>query len=133
MKKLSVDFSKISDFELSILLAERDIAHFRYERLDQIISEIGQVLGMAESEKPQRPEIDEKVFSSLKFEAQQGQKLGQYEIADKIKNNPEDWQKAYDILKKAGATIKDRVKGQNFTFWLYGDFERIYRQKRREK
>lgn len=132
---MAVDFSRISDFELSLLLAERDIAAYRVERLDEIINKIGESKGFSEAEKqkPKSSEIDEKVFSTLNFESQQGQKLGQYEIADKTKNNPEDWQRGYGILKKSGATIKDRAKGQNFSYWLYGEFERIYRQKRREK
>lgn len=130
---MKIDYSKISDFELSILIANRDIAAYEVERYDEILNKIGEVKGFAEAEKPKESGIDEKVFSCLKFEAQQGQKLGQYEIADKTKNLSEDWQKGYDILKKAGATIKDRAKGQTFSFWLYGDFERIYRQKRREK
>lgn len=132
---MKIDYSKITDFELSLLIAERDTAHFHYERLDQIITEVGQSLGMAEAEKQktQSSEIDEALFSCLNFEAQTGQKLGNYEIADKSKNNLTEWQKAFDILKKLNATIKDRAKGQNFSYWLYGDFERIYRKKRREK
>ena len=132
---MKIDYSKISDFELSILITNRDIAAYKVERYDEILNKIGESKGFSEAEKQksQTTEIDEALFLCLKFEAQTGQKLGNYEIADKTKNNPEEWQKAFDILKKSGATIKDRAKGQNFSYWLYGDFERIYRQKRREK
>lgn len=128
---MCVDYSKISEGEIITILIERDLAAQKVERYDEILNKIGEVKGFAEAEKPKESGIDEKVFSCLKFEAQQGQKLGQYEIADKTKNNSEDWQRGYDVLKKLEATIKDRAKGQNFTFWLYNNFERIYRQKRR--
>lgn len=130
---MKIDYSKISDFELSILIANRDIAAYEVERYDEILNKIGEVKGFAEAEKPKESGIDEKVFSTLKFEPQTGQKLGSYEIADKTKNNSEDWQRGYDVLKKLEATIKDRAKGQNFTFWIYGSFERIYRQQRKAK
>lgn len=135
VKKLSVNYSKISEGEIALILIERDLAAQKVERYDEILNKIGESKGFSEAEKqkPQSPEIDEALFSCLKFEAQQGNKLGDYEIADKTQNNSEDWQKAFDILKKLNATIKDRAKGQNFSYWLYGDFERIYRQKRREK
>lgn len=132
---MSVNYSKISEGEIALILIERDLAAQKVERYDEILNKIGEIKGFSEAEKqkPQSPEIDEALFSCLNFEAQTGQKLGNYEIADKSKNNLTEWQKAFDILKKLNATIKDRAKGQNFSYWLYGDFERIYRQKRREK
>lgn len=135
MKKLSVNYSKISEGEIALILIERDLAAQKVERYDEILNKIGESKGFeeAEKQKQQTTEIDEKVFSTLKFEPQTGQKLGSFEIADKTQNNSEDWQKAYDILKKLNATIKDRAKGQNFSFWLYGNFERIYRQQRKAK
>lgn len=133
VKKLSVNYSKISEGEIALILIERDLAAQKVERYDEILNKIGEVKGFAEAEKPKESGIDEKVFSTLKFEPQTGQKLGSYEIADKTKNNSEDWQRGYDVLKKLEATIKDRAKGQNFTFWIYGSFERIYRQQRKAK
>lgn len=137
MWALSVDYSKITDFELAIILAERDIAAFKIERYDEIINAIGQAKGLLDAEKAKTTRREQAVleenFSQLSFEAQKGQKLGDYEIADKNRNDPTKWLAAYDILKKTDATIMNRYKGQGYTYgyWVYSNFERIYRQKRK--
>ena len=73
-------------------------------------------------------------FTFLKFEAQQGAKLGEYEIAHKQNNLPEKWQSAYSILRNSNATIKDRYYGEGYqySYWLYGE-DKIYRQKLKPK
>lgn len=76
--------------------------------------------------------VNENVFLSLKFEPQQGAKLGIFEVAYKANNEePTDkWTKAYDVLSKSNASIKDRyhAKDYQFSYWLYGE-GKIYRQK----
>lgn len=69
-------------------------------------------------------------FSTLKFEAQQGAKLGDYEIAHKANNIEDKWRSAYNILRNSNATIKDRYHGETYTYsyWLFGE-DKIYRQK----
>ena len=81
-------------------------------------------------EKKQAAAILELTFTALKFEAQQGAKLGAYEIAHKQNNLPDKWQSAYNILRNSNATIKDRYHGEGYqcSYWLYGE-DKIYRQK----
>jgi hypothetical protein len=80
--------------------------------------------------KDQKPVVNEDAFLILKFEPQQGAKLGSYEVAYKANNVADKWTQAYDVLGKANATIKERYhgKGYSFSYWLYGE-GKIYRQK----
>jgi hypothetical protein len=79
--------------------------------------------------------VNEETFLVLKFETQQGIKLGVFEVAFKAnKDNPADkFTLAYDVLTTANATIKDRYHSKEyaFSYWLYGT-DKIYRQKRKE-
>jgi hypothetical protein len=86
------------------------------------------------AEKKQAAAVLELNFTTLKFEAQQGAKLGEYEIAFKQNNLQEKWQSAYNILRNSNATIKDRYHGEGYqySYWLYGE-EKIYRQKLKPK
>jgi hypothetical protein len=85
-------------------------------------------------ETKQTAAVQEITFSTLKFEAQQGAKLGEYEIAYKQSNLQDKWQSAYNILRNSNATIKDRYYGEDYqySYWLYGE-DRIYRQKLKPK
>ena len=86
------------------------------------------------AEKKQTAAVLELNFTFLKFEAQQGAKLGEYEIAQKQNNLPDKWQSAYNILRNSNATIKDRYYGEDYqySYWLYGE-DKIYRQKLKPK
>jgi hypothetical protein len=78
--------------------------------------------------------VQELTFTTLKFEAQQGTKLGDFEVAYKQTNLSDKWQSAYNILRNSNATIKDRYHGESYqySYWLYGE-EKIYRQKLKPK
>jgi hypothetical protein len=72
----------------------------------------------------------EQTFLALKFEAQRGAKLGDFEVAYKHVNLEDKWQAAYDILALNNASIDDRYHGGDYqySYWLYRS-DRIYRQK----
>ncbi len=78
--------------------------------------------------------VQEVTFTTLKFEAQQGAKLGAFEIAYKQNNLEDKWRSAYNILRNSNATIKDRYHDDTyaFSYWLYGE-DKIYRQKLKPK
>jgi len=78
--------------------------------------------------------VQEITFSTLKFEAQQGARLGEFEIAYKQNNLPDKWQSAYNILRINNSTIKNRYHGDTYqySYWLYGE-DKIYRQKLKPK
>lgn len=74
--------------------------------------------------------VKEETFLILKFEAQEGAKIGSYEVGYKANNLEGKWHHAYNILKNSNATINNRYHGQDyeFSYWLY-DKDKIYRQK----
>lgn len=74
--------------------------------------------------------VQEAAFTALRFEPQQGAKLGQFEVAYKQNNLQDKWQSAYNILRNSNAIIKDRYHGETYqySYWLYGE-DKIYRQK----
>jgi hypothetical protein len=74
--------------------------------------------------------VQELNFTALKFEAQQGAKLGDYEIAHKTSNLDDKWRPAYNILRNSNAAIKNRYHDETYqySYWLYGE-DKIYRQK----
>jgi hypothetical protein len=77
--------------------------------------------------------VDELNFA-LKYVAQRGVKLGDFEVAHKSANLPDKWQSAYNILHHSNATIKDRYHDDTYaySYWLYGE-DKIYRQKLKPK
>jgi hypothetical protein len=85
-------------------------------------------------EKNQVAAVQEVTFSTLRFEPQQGAKLGDFEVAYKQNNLQDKWQSAYNILRNSNATIKDRYHGETYqySYWLYGE-DKIYRQKLKPK
>ena len=88
----------------------------------------------AAKENRQTAAVAEPTFSMLRFEVQQGAKLGEYEIAYKAGNLEDKWHYAYNILRNSNATIKDRYYGEGYqySYWLYTE-DKIYRQKLKPK
>lgn len=73
-------------------------------------------------------------FMTLKYEAQKGTKLGEFEIAHKKANLDDKWQTAFTILRNSNSTIEDRYHGidYQYSYWLYGS-DKIYRKKLQPK
>lgn len=78
--------------------------------------------------------VKEETFTCLKFEPQQGAKIGEYEVAYKANNIEDKWTHAFNILRQNNSTINSRYHGQGyqFSYWLYGEVK-IYRQKLKQK
>ena len=113
--------------KIESLVKLRDAYAMASEALNDLID------SMAPKEIKEEQAVNENTFLPLKFEPQQGAKLGSYEVAYKA-NNPEDkWTSAYNVLSKTNASIQARYHGKDyqFAYWLYGD-GKIYRQKRKE-
>lgn len=74
--------------------------------------------------------VSEEIFNVLKFEAQKGAKIGDYEVAYEPQNLSDGWSQAYKILRQANATIQSRYHGDGYhhVYWLYGK-AKIYRQR----
>lgn len=78
--------------------------------------------------------VKEETFNILKFDKQQGNRIGEFEVAYKKANIPEKFQQAHNILNKNNATISSRYRGEGYVhgYWLYGE-NKIYRQKLKQK
>lgn len=78
--------------------------------------------------------VAEETFNILKFEKQQGNRIGEFEVAYAKANIPEKFQQAWNILNKNNAVIGDRYYGEDYTYsyWLYGE-NKIYKQKLKGK
>jgi len=74
--------------------------------------------------------VKEETFTMLKFENQEGAKIGSYQVAYEKNNIPEKFNTAHNILQQSNATINGRYRGQAYvySYWLYGQ-GKIYRQK----
>lgn len=90
--------------------------------------QIEEIKGVTEKKTPAT--VNEAIFSILKFEPQQGAKLGVYEVAYKQNCIAEKFQYAFEVLSKANATIQSRYRGDGYlnSYWIYGE-GKIYRQK----
>jgi uncharacterized caspase-like protein len=139
----STDLRIVSDLEISKLAIKRNIHQYAVEQYDELINKIGQAKGFVDagegqSAKPQTKNqsaaVQELTFTTLKFEAQQSEKMGEYEIAYKASNLEDKWRSANNILRSSSATIKDRSHGEGYqySYWLYGE-DKIYRQKLKAK
>jgi hypothetical protein len=84
--------------------------------------------------KDARQAVSEETFKILKFEVQQGARIGEYEVAYQPNNIAEKWNSAYNILRSGNATIQSRYHGSGYVYayWLYGE-GKIYRQKLKGK
>jgi len=85
-------------------------------------------------ETKQATTVKEETFTILKFEKQQGAKIGDYEVAYKPNNLTDKWTQAHNILRQNNATINNRYFGTDYiyNYWLYGE-DKIYRQKLKPK
>ncbi len=80
------------------------------------------------------PAVNEITFAILKWDAQKGTQLGDFEVAYKASNLDDKWQHAYNILRNSNAVIKNRYTGAGYghSYWVYGK-DKIYRQKIKPK
>lgn len=93
------------------------------------ISAARQRIKEAKLPRNETPAVAEQTFLCLKFESQEGQKIGPYDVAYEPQNLPQNWASAMNILKANSAVIEKRYHGPSykFSYWLFGE-HKIYRQ-----
>ena len=133
-KHPQIDVSKLTDFEISVLIIERDTCQYKAERVDELLNRIGEAKGFVDATKEAKGEpvaVKEETFTCLKFEPQRGAKIGEYAVAFQPNNLPDKWNHAFNILRQNNATIKNRYYGEGYAYayWLYGE-GKIYRKRR---
>jgi len=107
---------KAENVLVEILVKVRDMAT---EALEQLTPE----------EIKEKPVVNESNFF-LTYKNYESPKLGKFQAADLKDNVPDRFQRVVNILKQNDAKIDNRYHGEgyNFSYWLYGDPVRIYRQ-----
>jgi len=125
---LEHDLSEVFDV-LEQIARDADLLNCNIMRTLKAMNKTGQIA------KPQAPPtIQELTFTTLKFDSQKGDKLGEFEIAYKTTNPPDKFDQAFNILRNSNATIKERYHGQAYaySYWIYGE-GKIYRQKLKQE
>lgn len=113
------------DKKIESLVKLRDAFSLASEALNDLVD------SMAPKEaREEKTAVNEEILSILKYESQQGIKLGEFEVAYKQDNIAEKFQPAFEVLSKSNATIQARYhcKDYVYSYWLYGS-DKIYRQK----
>lgn len=122
-EKPQIDIAKFSDFEISMLIIERDSAQFKAERIDELLNKYGRAKGLVDAKKEKQPTsyVNETTFNILKFEPQKGERLGDFEVASKPSNVVDKFSQAYGILRANNATIKERYHGPGYGYgyWIW--------------
>ena len=115
------DFPKLNDFELSIIVANRDIAQYAKERYDEIINKYGEAQGFidsgkappAKNEPGQLPGTD---FDNLPWKSYQTKQAAKTDEAAWVFSNAQGAEALLSTLK-----AKDgKAKIGNFEYQLQG-------------
>jgi hypothetical protein len=118
-EKKEQDAPKLTDFELELLVIERDVAHYRVERLDDLLNRVGVAQGYADASKPKEEATQD--FSKLPWEAKQGEKGAYEQTSERACQNSDLW-------KNLKAELKDhRGFWQNggYKYWIHHGEETI--------
>ncbi|MEM2108762.1 MAG: hypothetical protein QXL10_05720 [Candidatus Bathyarchaeia archaeon] len=102
MSKQKTDYSKFTDFEITMLIIERNTCEYKREQIEELLNEIGKTKGFVDSSETEPATIKEdKIdFENLSWEKKQGEK-GEYEqTSEKANQNNSLWQQLKAALKE---------------------------------
>ncbi|MCJ7761651.1 hypothetical protein MUP59_11020 [Candidatus Bathyarchaeota archaeon] len=113
---------------VDFLVKLRDAACMVKDACDEQLEKI------APKETRQTVAVEEETLNILKFEPQEGAKIGAYDVAYKGNNIEDKWVHAYSVLRQSNSTINARYRGSGYvySYWIYGE-GKIYRQKLKPK
>lgn len=117
--------------QTDFLVKLRDAGQMIADAANELLKSMAPPESGAENEHAAVGEI---TFTILKWDAQTGSKLGDFEVAHKASNDENKWQHAFNILRNSNATIKTRYHGESYShsYWIYGQ-DKIYSQKLKPK
>ncbi len=87
-KKPQNDLTKLTDYEVSLLILERDVAQCRVERIEKILNKVCEAQGFIESQKPQPQDEQPKTWdpNKIKWTKQEGSR-GPYEKSGDVNSS----------------------------------------------
>lgn len=58
MGERKLDMSRLTDFELSVLIMERNACSYKAEQIDELLNRVGEVKGLLDAQNPEAPSIE---------------------------------------------------------------------------
>ncbi|MEM0058662.1 MAG: hypothetical protein QXG09_07345 [Candidatus Bathyarchaeia archaeon] len=103
-----------------------DYLNSQEEAIKRLKMQIARLVGV-------KPSIPEETFTILKWQAEKGAVLGDYEVAYRNQNILENWLHAFNILKANNSVISSPfyLEGYRYRYWIYPEKydDRIFRKK----
>ena len=117
----------MSDEDFKIFIGDLlDYLNSQEEAIKRFKEQIAKLIGV-------RPSIPELTFNVLKWQAEKGAVLGDYEVAYRNQNILENWLHAFNILKANNSVISRPfyLEGYRYRYWIYPEKydDRIFRKK----
>jgi len=117
----------MSDEDFKIFIGDLlDYLNSQEEAIKRFKEQIAKLIGV-------RPSIPELTFNVLKWQAEKGAVLGDYEVAYRNQNILENWLHAFNILKANNSVISNpfHLEGYRYRYWIYPEKydDRIFRKK----
>jgi len=117
----------MSDEDFKIFIGDLlDYLNSQEEAIKRFKEQIAKLIGV-------RPSIPELTFNVLKWQAEKGAVLGDYEVAYRNQNILENWLHAFNILKANNSVISNpfHLEGYQYRYWIYPEKydDRIFRKK----
>ena len=115
---------KLSETEEKVIEAVLNLANALEAAACDVKQRIAGLIGIKETAT-----VKEEPFTGLEFKPQKGEKLGEFEVANRQQNIPEKFNVALNILRQNNSTISNRYHGSGYQFgyWIYNEI--IFRQK----
>lgn len=129
-KKPKMDLSRVTDFEVQLLIVERDVSQFRVERITALLDVIGSQRGYVDTAKKEgSTDVSEESFNALSWEPGKSGK-GPYETARLPQNNNPQFQSCLNILKQNITTTAHTFSEKSWVhyYWLSEDGNAIFRR-----
>jgi hypothetical protein len=121
--KATIDLSKLTDFEISVLILERDVAQYRIERIDELLNKVGETKGFAENitteEKP-APQLDPDDLAGLPWKTYKTKEPAKPDEAGWIFRNIKGAEALADLIEKQGKGTHVLIGSQKFEFSFSG-------------
>jgi hypothetical protein len=117
-----IDVSKLTDFEIGLLILERDVSQYRVERIDELLNRIGEAKGFAEAEKKN---WDSEKIKWVKSEGTKGL-YERYPDKDQKAEATDDYKNMLRDLKEH----KGKLTRDGFFYWLFEDAATVGRKKK---